>query len=77
MSAMQPIQMLRDYCGNGNPVIVAEFSGRWRRTSYRKRASASWLRHRRAAGVTQIAVEIAANRTADFAIDELLRGPNG
>lgn len=76
MSAMRPIKMLADYCGDGNPVIVEEFAGRWRRQGWRKRASAAWLRKRRAAGVSHVAVDV-GGRAADFSIDELLRGPNG
>lgn len=71
---MDPIKMLKDYCGNGNPVIAQEFSDRWRTQSYRKRASKSWLRKLRREGITHVAIEIAPRRTADFTIAELLRG---
>jgi hypothetical protein len=67
---MQPIPMLYDYCGDGNPVIVEEFRDRWRRCGWRKRASYAWLRKLRREGVTHIAVDV-GGRTADFTIAEL------
>lgn len=57
---------------DGNPVIVGEFTDRWRTGYWRKRASVSWLRKLRAAGVTHVAIEVAPARTADFAVGELL-----
>lgn len=72
---MQPIAKLAEYCGDGNPVIAQEFEpGRgWRRAGFRKRASVAWLRKRRRAGVTAVAVEFAdGSRRADFRIEELV-----
>jgi hypothetical protein len=69
---MQPIAKLVAYCGDGNPVIVQEFRGSWRTQSYRKRASASWLRKLRAEGVSHVAVRTPAGTTADFTVKELL-----
>lgn len=69
---MQPVLAAVVGEGPGNPVIVAEFADRWRPQSYRKRASASWLRKLRGEGVTHVAVEVAPGRSADFTIAELL-----
>jgi len=71
---MHPIPQLRDYCGNGNPIIRQEFSDQWRTQTYRKRASVAWLRKLRTAGVTRIAVEVepGTDRLADFSIAELM-----
>lgn len=73
--SMQPIKVLADYCGDGNPVIAQEFvPGRgWRRCNFRKRASVAWLRKlRREFGVTTVAVEVGPNRVADFKISEMV-----
>lgn len=73
--AMQPIGMLASYGGDGNPVIVEVFTPRegWKRTSWRKRASVSWLRKlRRYDGVTHVAVEFDGYRRADFSVAELV-----
>lgn len=73
---MQPIKMLADYCGDGNPVIVEEFNRRWCRTGFRKRASRSWLRKLRREGATHVAVDV-GGRVADFSIAELLSKRKG
>jgi hypothetical protein len=74
--AMQPIDLLAEYGGDGNPVIVQTFTpGKgWTRTSWRKRASRSWLRKlRRDEGITTVAVEFdGGRRVADFRISELV-----
>lgn len=67
--SMQPLS-LGQY-GAGNPVIVAEFSDRWRTQGYHKRASVTWLRKLKAAGVTWVTLDI-EGRTPDFRVDELL-----
>jgi len=78
--SMKPIQKLADYAGDGNPVIADEWrpDTGWRRQSYRKRASASWLRKLRADGVERIGVFVDhpgsyAPVVADFSVAELLR----
>lgn len=74
--SMRPLRVLAVYCGDGNPVIVQEFTpgAGWRRTNFRKRASVAWLRKLRAAGVTVVGVEPAPGRCADFTVAELLAG---
>lgn len=71
---MKPIQTLAEYCGDGNPVVAQEFTPAkgWVRSGWRKRASFSYLRTLRAEGITNIAVEVAPNRVADFGVTELL-----
>lgn len=47
----------------------------WRRYTFRKRVSTSWLRKLRAEGVTSVAIDYKGRR-ADFTIDEVLRHAN-
>jgi hypothetical protein len=81
--SMRPIPRLVEYAGpgNGNAVIAQAYTPDvgWRDCSMRKRASRSWLRKMRRAGVTHVTVKYlrADTRTvhyADFAIAELLEG---
>ncbi|MCA1571186.1 MAG: hypothetical protein LC798_12885 [Chloroflexi bacterium] len=74
--AMRELRLLRDYGGNGNPVIAEEFRGGrgWVRQSWRKRASSSWLNKLRAEGVTHVAVEFEQGRVVDFTVNEILEG---
>ena len=76
MSTMNPLVVLAEYCGNGNPVIKQEFTpGKgWKSQTYKKRASASWLVKLAAQGVTHIGVEVGENRIADFEIKRVLAG---
>ena len=79
---MKPLPLLKAYGDVGNPVIVAEFvPGKgWERQTYRKCASASWLRKLQAAGVTHVSVHFdhAGKRApADFSIREILASVEG
>jgi hypothetical protein len=47
----------------------------WRRYTFRKRVSLSWLRKLRAQGVTSVAIDYHGRR-ADFTIDEVVRYAN-
>lgn len=60
-----------------HPVITAHWTpGKgWRRQTYRKRVSVSWLRKLKAEGVTDIQVS-AGGYTPDFSIAEILKHAN-
>jgi hypothetical protein len=73
--ATQPIPLVEAYFGTPRvPIVVAEFSDRWRRQSYRKRISRSWARKLKARGVTHVTLAL-DGREADFSVAELLAAP--
>lgn len=57
-----------------HPVIAQSFCpGKgWRRYTFNKRVSISWLRKMKTEGATAVALRCGA-RTADFTIDEIVR----